>query len=318
MRHSFLYGEGMSGSEDSESDVTMQSHMQNYPLHYESPLTVPKFSTWEGISIEHHLQPPGECELCLPQHTICILLGDFQTERRVNGGRLHCNHAKRGEIIVYPATSEHWVRWQEQAEFLLMFLEPALVTRAADELASRNIIEMIASEKEREDPLMLQIALALKVEIDDGMTASSPLYAESLANTLAAHLLRHYTGWKPTLRDAGDKPSASTLRHVIEYIHDNLDQQLTLAELSLVAGMSTYHFARTFKKVTGTTPHQYVLNMRVEHAKSLLLRGKLTIAEIASQVGFFDQSHFTRSFKRLVGVTPQTLLRQNSKNVPKE
>ena len=235
----------------------------------------------------------------------------------MNGGRLHCNHAKRGEIIVYPAASEHWVRWQEQAEFLLLFLEPDLVARTADELASRTIIEMIASEKERDDPLMLQVALALKTEIDEGLVASSSLYAESLTNTLAAHLLRHYTVWKPALREAVEKHSASTLRHVIEYIHDNLDQHLTLAELSLVAGMSTYHFARTFKQVTGVTPHQYVLNVRVEHAKSLLLQGKLTIAEIASQVGFFDQSHFTRSFKRLVGVTPQTLLRQNSKNVPK-
>lgn len=123
----------------------MQSYIQTYPLHSSSPLTVPKFSTWEGITIEHHLQPPAECELCLPKHTICILLSDCQTERRVNGGRLHCNHAKRGEIIVYPATSEHWVRWQEQAEFLLLFLEPDLVARTADELASRNIIDLNAS-----------------------------------------------------------------------------------------------------------------------------------------------------------------------------
>jgi AraC family transcriptional regulator len=245
-----------------------------------------------------------------------MLLSDCQTERRVNGGRLHCNLARYGGTIVYPATSEHWVRWQEQAEFLLLFLEPDLLARAADELASRPIIEMIASEKERDDPLMLQIVLALKAEIDEGMVTSSSLYAESLANTLTAHLLRHYTVWNPALRDAVDKPSASTLRHVIEYIHDNLDHHLTLAELSLVAGMSPYHFARTFKQVTGVPPHQYVLNVRVEQAKSLLLQGKLTIAEIASQVGFFDQSHLTRYFKRLVGVTPQTLLRQSSKNIP--
>jgi AraC family transcriptional regulator len=304
--------------EDLESDVTMQSHIQNYPLHSSSPLTVPRYSTWEGITIEHHLQPPAECDLCLPKHTICILLSDCQTERRVNGGRLHCNHAQRGDLIVYPATSEHWVHWQEHAEFLLLFIEPDLVIRAANELASLNTVDMIASEQERDDPLMLQIALALKTEIDEGWAASSSLYAESLANTLAAHLLRHYTVWKPALQEIVEKHPASKLRDVIEYIHDNLDQPLTLVELSLVAGMSMYHFARTFKQVTGLTPHRYVLNMRVEHAKALLLQGKLTLAEIAYQVGFFDQSHFTRSFKQLVGVTPQALLRQNSKNIPQE
>ena len=306
----------MSNIQDFESDVPMQSYIQTYPLRSSSPLTVPKYSIWEGIAIEHHLQPPAECDLCLPKHTICILLSDCQTERRVNGGRLHCNHAQRGELIVYPATSEHWVRWQEQAEFLLLFLEPDLLVQAAKELASRSTVEVIASEQERDDPLMLQVALALKAEIDEGMVASSSLYAESLANMLATHLLRHYTVWKPAFQEVVEKHPATMLRHVIEYIHDNLDQQLTLAELSQVAGMSPYHFARTFKQVTGVTPHQYVLNARVEHAKGLLLQGKLTLAEIASQVGFFDQSHFTRSFKRLVGVTPHTLLQQNRKNVP--
>jgi AraC family transcriptional regulator len=306
----------MSGREDLESAVPMHFHIQNYPPHASSPLTVPNYSIWEGITIEHHLQPPAECDLCLPQHTICLLLRDCQTERRVNGGKLHCHHARRGEVIVFPATLEHWVRWQEQAEFLLLFLDPDLLTRVSDELASRHSVEMMASEQERADPLLLQVVLALKAEIDEGMVASSSLYAESLTTTLAAHLLRHYTVWKPPSQGTGQTHPASTLRHVIEYIHDNLDQPLTLAELSQVAGMSPYHFARTFKQTTGVPPHQYVLNARVERARGLLLQGKLTIAEIASQVGFFDQSHLTRSIKRLVGVTPKSLLRQSSKNVP--
>ena len=299
----------------SASEVNTQGHRQTHPLHSSSPLIMPKSATWNGITIEHHLQPPAECELCLPQHTICILLSECQTERRVDGGQLHHNQATSGEIIVYPAFSEQWIRWQEKTEFLLLFLDPALVTQVADELASRSAIEIIESEKETGDPLMQHIGLALKAEIDEGMAAFSSLYAESLANALSAHLLRRYTVWQPTLRDIAGHPSASTLRHVLAYIHDNLDHHLTLAELSFVADMSTYHFARTFKHVIGVAPHQYILNARIERAKSLLLQGNLSIAEVASKVGFFDQSHFTRYFKRLVGVTPHTLLRQNSKNV---
>ncbi|MBV9232004.1 MAG: helix-turn-helix transcriptional regulator [Chloroflexi bacterium] len=303
-------------AKDSEGDVNTQGHRQIYPLHSSSQLLLPKSATWKGIGIEHHLQPPAECEMCLPQYLICILLSECETERRENGGHLHRNHVQSGQVIVYPSASEHWIRWQENTEFLLLLLDPDLVTRTADELTPRNIVEIIESE-ERDDPLIQQIGLALKNEIDEGMITSSSIYAESLANALSAHLLRHYNVWKPALREDVGKYSASTLRHVIEYIHDNIDQHLTLAELSLVADMSTYHFARTFKQVTGVTPHQYVLNVRIERAKELLLQGRLTIAEIASKVGFFDQSHFTRYFKRLVGVTPQTLLHQNSKNLPK-
>jgi AraC family transcriptional regulator len=300
----------------SESEVNTQGHRQTHSLHPSSPLIMPKSATWNGITIEHHLQPPAECELCLPQHTICILLSECQTERRVDGGQMHRNQATRGEIIVYPAFSEQWIRWQENAEFLLLFLDSALVTQVADELASRSTIEIIEREKETGDPLMQHIGLALKAEIDEGMTDSSSLYAESLANALSAHLLRRYTVWKPTVRDIARHHSALTFQHVLAYIHDNLDHHLTLAELSFVAGVSPYHFARTFKNVIGVAPHQYILNARIERAKSLLLQGNLSIAEIASKVGFFDQSHFTRYFKRLVGVTPQTLLRQNRKNVP--
>jgi AraC family transcriptional regulator len=303
-------------AKDSESAVNTQGHRQIQPLHSSSPLLIPKSAGWKGISIEHHSQPPAECEMHLPQYLICILLSACQMERRVNGGRLSRNDVKSGQVIVYPAASNHWIRWQEHAEFLLLLLDADLVTQVADGLAPRNIVEIVES-KEREDLLMQQIGLALETEIDQGMVTSSSLYAESLTNALAAHLLRHYNVWKPPLRDTRKKYSTSTLRHVIAYIHDNLDQRLTLAELSFVADMSPYHFARIFKQVTGVTPHHYVLNARVERARDLLLQGKMTLAEIASKVGFFDQSHFTHSFKRIVGVTPQTMLRQNSKNLLK-
>lgn len=300
----------------SESAANTQGHRQTHSLHPSSPLAMPKIAAWNGLTLEYHLQPPAECELRLSQHMICILLSECQTERRLDGGPLLRNHAGSGDVLIYPASSEHWIRWQQNAEFLLLSLDPALLTQTADELAGRLTIELIESKKETPDPLLQQIGLALKTEMDEGTAAFSSLYAESLARALSAHLLRRYTVWNPTLRDGIDHHAAPALRHVIAYIHDNLDQQLTLAELSFVANMSPSHFARTFKHVTGVAPHQYVLNARLERAKSLLLRGNVSISEVAHKVGFFDQSHFTRYFKRIVGVTPQTLLRQNGKNVP--
>ena len=240
----------------SESAANTQGHRQTHPLYPSSPLAMPKFAAWNGLNIEYHLQPPAECALRLPQHTICILLSECQTERRVDGGELQRNHSGSGEIIIYPASSEHWIRWQQNAEFLLLFLDPALITQIADELAARSTIELIESKKVTHDPLLQQIGLALKAEIDEGTNAFSSLYAESLASTLSAHLLRRYTVSKPTIRDSIGHRAAPALRPVIAYIHDNLDQQLTLAELSFIAEMSPYHFARTFKHVTGVAPHQ--------------------------------------------------------------
>lgn len=304
------------------NDVSMQKDNRNdeyrytQALHEQSPLVFPKSASWNSISIEHHRQPAAECELYLPQHAVCILLSECHTERRVDGERIYTNLVEPGEVIIYPASSHQWVRWQEEAEFLLLFLDASLVVQMRENAGSYDPLEIMESKKEFRDPLLQQIGLALKAELDEGMVSLSALYAESLATALSAHLLRRYAVQKYTFRDTTGRPSNAMLQRVIEYIHENLDQQLTLTELSFVANMSAYHFARTFKQATGMAPHQYVLHTRLERAKSLLLQGKFSVAEVAVRVGFFDQSHFTRYFKRIVGVTPQTLLRQNSKNIP--
>ncbi|MDB5312349.1 MAG: marA [Gemmataceae bacterium] len=79
----------------------------------------------------------------------------------------------------------------------------------------------------------------------------------------------------------------------------------SLGQLAAVARLSPYHFARQFKAATGLPPHQYVIARRVERAKQILQDGTgLSLAEVAAEAGFSDQSHFSHHFKRIVGVTP--------------
>jgi len=97
------------------------------------------------------------------------------------------------------------------------------------------------------------------------------------------------------------------LQRVIEFIIDNLADNLLLGSMAQQVSISQYHFARLFKQSTGLSPYQYVIHCRIERAKILLLQSQLKISEIASQVGFADQSQFTRHFKRLLGVTPKEI-----------
>ncbi|MEG4942592.1 helix-turn-helix transcriptional regulator [Microcoleus sp. F4-D5] len=80
-------------------------------------------------------------------------------------------------------------------------------------------------------------------------------------------------------------------------------------ELAGIAQLSPYYFSRAFKQSVGISPHQYVIQQRVERAKQLLLQGNMSLYEIAIACGFTHQSHLTRHFKRLTGVTPKTLLK---------
>src|SRR5260370_1799528 len=93
----FIYkGEGMIDTKTSESATNTQGYRQIDPLHPSSPLTMPKSATWNGLTIEHHLQPPAECKLRLPHHTVCILLMDCHTDRRIDSQQLHHNKPAPG------------------------------------------------------------------------------------------------------------------------------------------------------------------------------------------------------------------------------
>lgn len=95
------------------------------------------------------------------------------------------------------------------------------------------------------------------------------------------------------------------LQRVFAHVRENIAQELAVAELAQVVGMSQYYFSKLFKLSTGTTPHQYVMRQRVERAQELLREGRTPLAEIATHAGFETQSHFTSVFRRLSGVTPK-------------
>ncbi|WP_277128053.1 helix-turn-helix domain-containing protein [Chlorogloeopsis fritschii] len=94
----------------------------------------------------------------------------------------------------------------------------------------------------------------------------------------------------------------------MQYGYEHLDQDLTLATLAAIARMSPSYFSRLFKQSTKLSPHQYVIQCRVDRAKQLLRQGELSIAEIAFSLGFTHQSHFSYHFKRLVGSSPRAFL----------
>src|SRR6266404_4240438 len=113
------------------------------------------------------------------------------------------------------------------------------------------------------------------------------------------------SGWAvPISGDVGTLPWGR-LRRVIEYIQQNLDQDLTLTELAALVYMSPFHFARLFKRSTGVPPHRFVVRQRIARARLVLRTRELSIAQISRMVGFRTPSHFTTVFRRVLGMTPR-------------
>jgi AraC family transcriptional regulator len=211
-----------------------------------------------------------------------------------------------GAIALVPAGIPVRWRWSGCFDWLHIFLEPGLVARVAAEAFDLDPARLTIPPLDNLDLPHLRAAMgAVDAELTAGGLGGQ-LAAESLANVLAVHLIRHVLAPRRPERGRDGALPQGRLRAVVEYIEEHLDASPSLEQISAVARLSPYHFARQFKAATGLPPHEYLIARRVERAKQFLQgSGDLSLAEVAAQAGFSDQSKFSHHFKHLVGVTPQ-------------
>lgn len=121
---------------------------------------------------------------------------------------------------------------------------------------------------------------------------------------LTGHMLRSYSTRRELDFQIRGGLAPKSRRRILDFVEANLDQPLTVEELANEAGLSSFHFARMFRKSVGEAPHHFVLRRRIERAKFLLQTDTKTLAEIALETGFSSQAHLTTRFRSFVGVTP--------------
>jgi AraC-like DNA-binding protein len=136
----------------------------------------------------------------------------------------------------------------------------------------------------------------------DTIESNNALLVDGLVMALLGRLV--------TLADIHNKPRTIrpldkiVLTHIENYLQNDISANPTMQDLASLAGMSVDHFGRSFKKATGKTPYQYVLDKRLELAQMLLRNSELTLVEVALTVGFSSQSHMTKLFSQKFGYTP--------------
>ena len=91
---------------------------------------------------------------------------------------------------------------------------------------------------------------------------------------------------------------------VITHLHQNFADRLSTDQLAEMAGLSVSHFERRFRRGFGSSPRQYLVRIRVEHAARMLLETDKTVSEIAHECGFYDHAHFSRSFRKIMQLSP--------------
>jgi AraC family transcriptional regulator len=194
-------------------------------------------------------------------------------------------------------------------------IHPSLLTGALDETAHESDIELI-EHWNLADPNIMAVLLAMTTDLTEESPAGR-LYGESLANALAVYLLNRYTVRRHIAAAYRGGLPGYRLKRVLDYIGDNLADDVSLSQLAAVAGMSPHYFAGLFSKSTGYPPHRFVLLQRIERAKQSLRNPGRSIIEIGLDAGFQNPSHFARMFRKFVGTSPSRFQSETSQLVDK-
>jgi AraC-like DNA-binding protein len=198
-----------------------------------------------------------------------------------------------GEMHTGSAASEHG--WS----YRMLYPESALLVRAASDLAGKQSGMPFFPSPVIHDPAMAQLLSRLHAVL---ATSPSTLERESMLIWTLAHLVRQHADTSPAIALAG-RSERSNILQIRAYLEEHSTENVSLEQLATLVNLSPFYLLRVFREMTGLPPHSYLTQMRVTHAKRLI-GASVPLAEVATAVGFTDQSHLNRHFKALVGVTP--------------
>jgi AraC family transcriptional regulator len=193
-------------------------------------------------------------------------------------------------------------------ETLLVAISPSLLVDYAVRMRlvgpAANIA--FATDLVKDDRRLIELLSSLRAELT-AEHAGKDIVLGAVIEQLLVHLLRNFANMRRSEELELSRVGLidRRIRRAVELMHAQLDRDLTLKEIAEASFLSPFHFARLFKKLTGTSPHAYLATLRTKRAQLLLAETDYSITEISSRVGYASASHFTKAFRQSTGLTPR-------------
>ncbi len=252
---------------------------------------------WRDLGLEQHelgsekTRAPAKAG----RHLVILSLGSGRIALAGGGGQT-AHDVRAGSVILVPGSSE--MRWS--ADSLLSICVLTLDARRLDKVAADTYktaprdFELLPIQRDY-DFGVIGLAGVLAEEAMRGVRGNN-LYVNSLASILAVHLLRHYAKWRRKEPDAEHRTAferalnaPEPVQRAVVHIREHHTRDIGVQEIAEASGVNAFVLRRLFYESLGTEPGQYLLQLRMQSAESLLAAGARSLPEIAQAVGFGDQ-----------------------------
>jgi AraC family transcriptional regulator len=232
-------------------------------------------------------------------HTVIVRRSGPTDLLQRHGTTVCRRHWLPGEAIVVPSGVPTFWRSEAARDNIHINLDPACLQRIVG-----NDHVQLRSCFGQPDPVLYGLATALLASLDSNASLQSS-FAEGISQSLAVHLLEHYSQ-----RDPSERSVCALTRRELDRItllvQQDLQQSWSVRQLSEVVGLSSFHFCRAFKAASGQSPHAYVTRLRMEEALRRVRTTSQPIFDIALDTGYVSPAHFSQTFRRYWGLTPKT------------
>ncbi|WFU45731.1 AraC family transcriptional regulator (plasmid) [Bradyrhizobium sp. CB82] len=252
--------------------------------------------------------PPSEMSASIRQEDAFLLT----LHLRDVPGRVYCEGGRRapvcdvraGETCLQDLKRDPTVLLDKPYHSLVFYLPRAVLDAIADEANSPRIRDLSYKPGAGVNDATISSLGRLLLPALGQPDQANRLFLDHVLLAFGVHVAQTYGGMRPVsrLRQSGLAPWRE--RRAKEILRANLEGGVSVKDLARECGLSTAHFARAFRVSVGVTPHNWLVEQRIELSKKKLRDDRLPLADVAAECGFSDQSHFSRHFSRIVGASP--------------
>lgn len=285
-------------------------------MDYNKSIIISDFNNAELLKLFHSTQTPGKREYRQHHHT------EFEISVFISGKGTYTVGSKqysfqKGDVFIFSSDEVHSItdiEAVEKLDLMNIHFEPRLIWSLGNDIFDFKFLKIFFSRNDkfenrldRDNPATSEIS-ELLFTIETEISKKNPEY-ELMIKVLLLHVLvimiRSYDYVKyDNSTYVVHKQNLYNLEKAINYIDQNLSDDMTLDQLAKIANMSRTYFSTLFKKLNGISTWNYITIKRIEQSVVFLKTTDLSMLEIASKCGFNNSTNFNRAFKKVTGKTP--------------